>query len=663
MVGRLTLVLALLAAASPAASQTTPREIVETTDISGLSASPDGRWIAYRIEKPSTATNRIDVDWYLVAADGRSPPRSLGRLGTAMWDDVGVVIAGEAKWTPDSRSLVVRALVEGRVGLWASATDGSGFRAVAGGDADVEAFAFRADGALITREGPSRATIARAEEAERETGILVDGATDLAQPLYHGALINGHPATQRFSGDWFDRAPLLATAPRRFFRYEAGSPEPVAADAADEALLGPQPHPALLSPTDLPAALRAALGARGMCATKSQCAPGKQRLSWLVTRSDGSAVVAFHDADFRQTLFHWSPQTSRLTKLAATDGQLSGGRTHYLPCALAQAAIFCVEAAPDIAPRLVRITEGGSKTVISSPNPDPDSEGLLAETIAWQVSGSRASGVLIRPKIPGRLPLFVTYYRCAGYLRGGVGDEWPLRALAANGIAALCINSMPSGAVGEARYVQGMEAVRAAIDLLAKRGIADPARVGMGGLSFGSEVTTWTLRHSDLLKAASLASVQLEPSYYWFNARPGRETFIENVREVWKVGSPDETPDGWKRLSAALDTSNIHAPLLMQLPEHEARLSLELFSKLATARLAEMHIFPFAAHIKAEPRQKLAAYQRNLDWFLYWLRDEIDPDPAKAGQYQRWSLLAPKNEEASTARTQRSTSAISSKRK
>ena len=421
MVGRLTLVLALLAAASPAASQTTPREIVETADISALAASPDGRWIAYRIEKPSTATNRIDVDWYLVAADGRSPPRSLGRLGTAMLDDAGVIIAGEAKWGPDSRSLVVRALVDGRVGLWASATDGSGFRPIAGGDSDIEAFAFRADGALVAREGPSRATIARAEEAERETGILVDRATDLAQPLYHGALINGRPATQRFSGDWFDRAPLLAAAPRRVFLYAAGAVEPVAADAADQALLEPQPHPALLSPDDLPVALRTALEARGMCGAKSQCAPGEQRLSWWVQRSDGSAVVALHDPDYRQTLFGWSARAARLTRLAASDGQLSGSRTHYLPCAVAQAAIFCVEAAPDIAPRLVRIGEGGSKTVISSPNPDPDSEGLLAETIAWQVSGSRASGVLIRPKIPGRLPLFVTYYRCSGYLRGGVG--------------------------------------------------------------------------------------------------------------------------------------------------------------------------------------------------------------------------------------------------
>src|SRR3546814_4620732 len=42
---------------------------------------------------------------------------------------------------------------------------------------------------------------------------------------------------------------------------------------------------------------------------------------------------------------------------------------------------------------------------------------------------------------PGeRIPLFVTYYSCAGYLRGGLGDEWPLLPLASSGIAALCVN-------------------------------------------------------------------------------------------------------------------------------------------------------------------------------------------------------------------------------
>ena len=146
MVSRQALLLAMLAAAPVAAGQTTPREIAEVADISGLTASPDGRWIAYRVERPSTATNRIDVDWYIAAADGATPPRPLGRLGTALIYEVGVVMPGEAVWSPDSQSLIVRALVDGRIALWRSRIDGSGFESVVAGDGDIEAFVVQPDG-------------------------------------------------------------------------------------------------------------------------------------------------------------------------------------------------------------------------------------------------------------------------------------------------------------------------------------------------------------------------------------------------------------------------------------------------------------------------------------------------------------------------------------
>ena len=154
----------------------------------------------------------------------------------------------------------------------------------------------------------------------------------------------------------------------------------------------------------------------------------------------------------------------------------------------------------------------------------------------------------------------------------------------------------------------------------------------------------------------------MEPGYYWFNDRPGRETFSDNVRKVWGLGSPDETPAEWRKVSAALNVDRIEAPVLMQLPEQEARLSVELFSKLAKRWMGEMHVFPLAPHIKVEPRQKLAAYERNLDWFRFWLRGEVDPDPAKAEQYRRWRMLG-QSAPASTALTHRSTSAISINRK
>lgn len=657
MVSRAAIFVCLLAAASPAASQTTPREITEIADLSGLAVSPDGNWIAYRVERPSTVTNRIDVDWYLAPTDGTAPPRALGRLGTAMWNDAGSVLPGDAKWTPDSKAVVIRALVDGRIGLWTSAVDGSGFREGPQSEGDIEAFVVAADGAIVIREGPRRDAIARAEEAERDTGILFDARVDLAQPLYHGASINGRPSTQRFSGDWFDRVPLLADAPRKVIvRSGTGNIGRPASDS-ERGLLELKAIP------EIPESFRSILQLRGVCIATSGCPSDADRIAWRTEMADGRVLAALRAQSGQTTLYVWTPATARFKILAVSAGQLSSGRSDSKPCAIGDKAIFCVEAAASVPPRLVRIEAGGRKQIIDSPNPYPGSDGLLVETIAWQVSGSRASGILIRPKIPGRLPLFITYYRCNGYLRGGTGDEWPLRALAANGIASLCIDVLPGGDIAQERYQIGLEAVRAAIDELDRRGVADRRYVGMGGLSFGSEVATWTAMHSELLTAVSIASVQIEPYYYWYNARPGRETFARNIRQNWKLGPPDTEPAEWQALSAALNIEKIAAPMLLQLPESEARQSAELMSKLATKGLGETHLFPLAPHLKVEPRQKLAAYERNLDWFRFWLKGEIDPDPAKADQYRRWRLLGSTNGAASIDRSQRSTSAISSSRK
>ncbi len=79
-----------LAAASPAAAQTSPRELVEMTDFSGLAVSPDGRWLLYRRERPSTMSGQIETAWYLVGTDGATPPRRIGDGGHASWNGTGM---------------------------------------------------------------------------------------------------------------------------------------------------------------------------------------------------------------------------------------------------------------------------------------------------------------------------------------------------------------------------------------------------------------------------------------------------------------------------------------------------------------------------------------------------------------------------------------------
>ena len=45
-------------------------------------------------------------------------------------------------------------------------------------------------------------------------------------------------------------------------------------------------------------------------------------------------------------------------------------------------------------------------------------------------------------------------------------------------------------------------------------------------------------------------------------------------------------------------------------------------------------------HVLTNPAMRLASQGGSVDWFRFWLKDEQDPDPAKAEQYApRWQKL------------------------
>ena len=238
-------------------------------------------------------------------------------------------------------------------------------------------------------------------------------------------------------------------------------------------------------------------------------------------------------------------------------------------------------------------------------------------------------------------PLYLNYYLCEGFLRGGEGDEWPIPELLEAGFAVACINMVPS--TGPQDAVQdnrtAIEAVRKVISALSQEGVVDPSKVAMGGFSHGSEIALWVAIHSRLLAAASIASAQIEPAGFWPYAVPGSDIHGA-MRRVWGLGTPDETPSRWRLVSPAFSAERIRSPVLFQLPEQEARRIPELYSRLASSGTpTEFYAFPDEAHIKVQPRHRLAVYERNLDWFRYWLQDYRDPNPEKVEQYRRWDQL------------------------
>ncbi|WP_448662648.1 prolyl oligopeptidase family serine peptidase [Sphingomonas sp. CJ20] len=113
-----------------------------------------------------------------------------------------------------------------------------------------------------------------------------------------------------------------------------------------------------------------------------------------------------------------------------------------------------------------------------------------------------------------------------------------------------------------------------------------------------------------------------------------------------KMGAPPATGDAstyWRPYSLALNAEHIDTPLLMQLADEEYLLGLETFTALREKdKPVEMHIFPGEHHMKWQPAHRRAIYERNLDWFAFWLQRHENSDPAKAAQYRRWEAMRAK---------------------
>lgn len=629
----------VLAGTAPAATISV-RDIVETTDIAEPTISPNGRFVAFRIDGPSVSGNRHNVFWYVVPVDGSAPSRLISQGGSGQFNSAGTLITEAPIWSRDSSAIYFRALINGTVQIWRALIGTSAGTQVTNDPADVRSFTLMPDGrSLVYRVGPTRQAIIEAESQAYDSGVLVDETVDLALGVSGGGIINGRSAAQRLTGRWFERRGLLDDQPEqaRVVLLDPSAAVPVIAQATSDTHGRDPVSAGALTNDDIMRLACRAVGCESQTVVRLQAIPGSRDL-----------LVTAQTADFRQSLYRWRRGSGSARLLVQGNGLVNGGRDLSTPCSLTVSFAFCVRASATAPPELVRISLGnGAATTVFDPNRDLRARIVTpARLLSWHdASGIRFTGQLVLPRVGSdqrHWPLVIDYYRCPGFLRGGVGDETPLLPLASEGVAILCINATVAAGRQDSRldYAAGLSGIRSIVDRLGKEGVIDPRRVGMAGLSFGSEVVMWVARHSSLLAAASIASGQLEPGYYWYNAVRGRD--VPNaLADAWGLGDPDHDRERWADIAPALDTENIHTPLLMQLPELEARWSMQLYAKLSRSDTpVELYAFPDAAHVKSQPRQKLAAYSRNLDWFLFWLTGRTSDDPVKAGQYARWRMLA-----------------------
>lgn len=659
-----------------------PRRLLEVTDLGNPVISPDGRRVAFRVERASIERNDYDSAWYVQDLDGQSPPRRVADGGVPLREYInGVVLPAPAVWSPDGRWIYYRARLDGRVAIWRAAMDGSKAHAVTRDPADVRDFSLSRDGQTLTYStGATREEVIAAEESEYDHGVRIDDTVVIAAGLFRSSKIDGRPATQRFLGDWFSMGPLLAKVPNRWkavdlatmvLRDLSASELPVrplvTADLAPDL-------PALTKIAQHPDDGRIALLMPGESKEKGLLLSGDVELAMLSDRhasrpipcmaelcrhkyiSDiqwrlGSDEVLFTATDYdrgrTQSIYGWNVSTGTVRLIVLSNGLVSGGQRYWdAPCGSSSDTLVCVASEADRPPRLEAIDiSSGERRILFEPNKGLEMD-IAATTPArlmrWtNEQGQEFTGHLFEARDVGAgtpPPLFVTFYNCYGFLRGGVGDEWPLASLAEHGISALCINAIPGHHQDFVeRHDQGRLAVESVVRYLSSAGRIDPSRVGMGGLSYGSEVTLWTAAHSNVLTAASVSGVSPTPTYYLFNSL--RDSFRAGLSQSWQLGAPEETPERWRTISPTFHLDRVRAPILFQVPEQEYRMILDYALPLVQSHRGDIYVFPDEPHIKFQPRHKLTAYERNLDWFRFWLQGYEDPDALKAAQYRSWRRM------------------------
>lgn len=661
-------------AAAPHAFAVSPRQLMEIADFSSPVVSPDGTRVAFRVSRASIERDTYDTTWYIQRMDGSSPPRRVSDGGVPLRDSAGIELPAMPVWSPDGHWIYYRARLDDRVDIWRASADGDAAERVTQGEADVRDFSLSPDGKVLKYSiGPAREEVMATEQAEYDRGIRVDRATPLGQNLFRSGDTGGRLATQRL-GLIFNRVDLTDAVPDRWkavdlatgaVRDLAPSERPPAALVASD-LAKHASHVwklerdrasgriALLTRTGettnqprVVLAMLSAGGTRRLVTCVAEACTGKaiSGVQWRPGSDEVIFTVTPYNEGFAQSIFRWNVDTGTVYPVATSSGMF-GGEGSWVPgtCGVSATALACVTAEANRPPRLERVDlQTGAREVLFDPNKAlaQDLSGIPTQLLRWtDAKGRRFTGQLYSARGTGLAspPLFVTYYRCIGFVRGGSGDEWPLATMAEQGISTLCINAPSFSSNAAERYELGQSAVESAIDRLASEGRVDRSKVGMGGLSFGSEAMMWALIHSHAIAAASMASPTTSPMYYLLGSNIG-DQFVSLLRSNWQLGNPDETPKQWQQISPTLNLGRIDAPILMQFSEQEYMHGLDYAIPLMRSNRADLYVFPHEPHNKFQPRHKLAVYERNLDWFRFWLLGLEDPAPEKAQQYAHWRSM------------------------
>ena len=245
-----------------------------------------------------------------------------------------------------------------------------------------------------------------------------------------------------------------------------------------------------------------------------------------------------------------------------------------------------------------------------------DVEGLLSYPVGYQ-AGKRVPLLLVIHGGPAGV--------FAQSFTGGPG-AYPVATFNAQGFAVLRVNPRGSSGYGRkfrmANYKDwggaDYQDLMAGVDKLVQDGIADEARLGVMGWSYGGFMTSWIITQTKRFKAASIgAPVTNLMSFTGTADIPG---FVPD----YFGGQPWENLDIYRAHSAMFNIKGASTPSMIQHGEADIRVPISQGYELYNALKAQgvpvrMLVLPRQPHGPNEPKMLLKVMQSNVEWFNKYL--------------------------------------------
>lgn len=656
----------------------TARDLVTIADIgradpydseSPFEVSPDGRWIAFLVRRGNPDTNSYCQRLMIAPMSGTGAARELDRGSEFVRPlfslrNLPAVRAGYAKvitphWSPDGNEVAYLKRGHGKTQVWVASVVTGTVAQASYSPSDVQDFRWSRDGrGLIIAKRPELAQAESAIDKEALTGFHFDA---------------------RFSPMMSDRPFPVGSFPTRYFHLDLTTGFVRAAEPSEIALVDPTQSPdrpegaisyaddrfgdrawtevrspaELLSPLQLQ--MRWKTGRQILCT--SELCRHIRHLWW----SESSGTLFFVTSEgWRQSitaLYRWNSDEAQPIKIFSTEDALVG-------CTLVTAEIVCADEGSTMPRRLVAIeSRTGDKRLIYNPNPQFRAIrlGQVRRLRYRNRFGIECYSDLILPPDhkPGQQhPLVVVQYISEGFLRGGIGDEFPIQVLAAKGFAVLSFERPfdppgTEGATSELDYRRRMRKGwidRRSVESGLERGVqaaigtgtVDPKRIGITGFSEGTAAVQWALINSRLFKVAALGVCCEDKVALPLNGGIGYEQYLEEMGyPLFQTGEEKF----WAPYSLAQNAEKITAPILIQTTDDEYEAGLDVLEEFRKrGKPIDLYIFDHEPHFVWQPAHRLAMYRRSVQWFEFWFMAKIDCHPVDSGQYPRWKEMrgAPK---------------------